>query len=270
MTMRDGRQGFGLQGRDGALRVAGLVMVVLALALVSYAGLNPVRAQDPTPSPPNQVNGEPARTLSASGTGAVAADPDRAVILLGVLSEEETASAAMARTNETMQDVIDALVAAGVTRANIQTQSIRIDPIYEFPQEEPGRPGGSRVLVGFSATNIAEVTLTDLMILGEVLDAVVEAGANRIDGIRFEVDDSLDLLGQAREQAWNDAEAKARQLAELAGTGLGPVLTIQEAVRGPGPFAAEMAFDQAVGAGAPVEPGQQTVRVELLVTWTLE
>jgi uncharacterized protein len=258
------------QGRAGTLRIAGLLLVVLALAMVSYAGLNPVRAQDPTPQPPPAANAEFRRTLSAAGMGAVQADPDRAIVVLGVLSEEDTASEAMAQTNETMQDVIDALLDAGVTRPNIQTQSIRIEPIYEFPQDQPGRPIGGRELVGFSASNIAQVTLTDLTELGEILDAVVEAGANRIDSIRFEVDDSLDLLGEARQQAWNDAEAKARQLAELAGAQLGPVLTIDEANGAAIPFRAEMAFDDAVGAGVPVQPGQQTIRVELFVTWTLE
>jgi uncharacterized protein len=257
-------------GRAGMLRIAGLLVVVLAFALVGYAGLTPVRAQDPTPTPPNAVNAEMQRTLSASGTGTVDAAPDEAIIVLGVFSEEDTASAAMAQTSETMQDVIDALVDAGITRDNIQTQSIRIEPMYEFPQDQPERGPGRQELVGFRAVNIAEVVMTDLTSLGEVLDAVVEAGANRIDGIRFAVDDPLDLLGEARERAWNDAEAKAQQLAELAGAQLGPVLTISEAIQGPIPFAAEMAFDRAVGSGAPIEPGQQTVRVDLQVTWTLE
>ncbi len=253
------------QGHAGTLRVAGLLMAVLAFAMVGYAGLTPAHAQDPTPTPAD-VSTEMRRTLSTSGSGSVDADPDEAIVVLGVFTEDETASDAMAQTNETMQDVIDALVDAGVTRANIRTQSIRIEPIYDSPAERP--PGGQE-LIGFRASNTAEVTMTDLTTVGDVLDAVVEAGANRIDGIRFAVDDPLDLLREARERAWDDAEAKAQQLAELAGAQLGPVLTINEDVRGP-MASPEIAFDRAVGSGAPIEPGQQTISVQLQVTWILE
>jgi uncharacterized protein YggE len=75
-------------------------------------------------------------------------------------------------------------------------------------------------------------------------------------------------VDQAREAAWNDAQNKAEQLASLAGTELGEVLTINESGRVPQPIVERPAIAE-VAAAVPIEPGSQTVQVDLQVTWLL-
>jgi uncharacterized protein YggE len=123
-------------------------------------------------------------------------------------------------------------------------------------------------LAGYTATNLVGVRVRALDALGGILDAAVQAGGNRIEGIRFEASDPAAPLDQAREAAWNDAQHKAEQLARLAGVELGEVLTISESGRGPQPIVEQFVAAEAPAA-VPIEPGSQTIEVDLQVIWNV-
>jgi hypothetical protein len=74
------------------------------------------------------------------------------------------------------------------------------------------------------------------------------------------------LLTQAREAAWEDAEQKAQQLADLAGATLGGVISINESTVVPRP----VRLEEDARAGVPIQPGQEEIRVDLQVTWGLD
>jgi uncharacterized protein YggE len=207
------------------------------------------------------------RTLNVSGTGEALAQPDAAVITLGVSTEDKEAGKALKLNNTEMSAVIEALTDAGIAPKDIQTQTIRLSPRYERPTPRVGETAQAE-LVGFVATNIVEVRVRKLAGLGTLLDAVVEAGSNQIQGIRFEISDRSDLYDQAREAAWENALAKAEQLAEMAGAELGPVINISESSHTPVRYA-ERAMGFAADAGVPVEAGTESVQLSLQVTWAL-
>lgn len=242
--------------------VAGMALMLL----VALAGCATNESASPAPvAAQAEDEGAAERTLSVSGSGAVEATPDQAVVTVGVQTEDEEAGPAMSENAEQMQAVVEALQALEIAEEDIQTQRVRLDPFYE--QGEP-RTGGAQELAGFRATNLVRVTLRDVEMVGEALDAAVQAGANRVEGIEFVVSDPAEALTEAREAAWENAEAKAEQLAELAGVTLGPVLTLNESTQGPVPVARGFAVEEA--AAVPVQPGTETVRVDLQVTWTLQ
>jgi uncharacterized protein YggE len=208
------------------------------------------------------------RTVSVSGSGQIEATPDMAIVRLGVQTEADEATSALTQNSEQMESLIQTLEDAGVPAEDIQTQTIRLQPQYEQTGPEASGPPE---LAGYVATNVAEVRLTDLAgepDLGALLDAAVQAGGNRIEGIRFEVSDPSQPLDQARQAAWLDAEHKAEQLVELADAELGDVLTINESSRIPRPV-----VEQAVGgvaeAAVPIQPGTQSIEVDIQVTWLL-
>lgn len=235
------------------------VMVILILGGAIAFGIQNVRASES-----HQVTTEESqRTVSVNGVGQVQAEPDRAVIRVGVQTEAESASRALSQNNNQMQDVIDALREEGVAAQDIQTQTFRLNPIRETPRPEGDIPE----ITGYMATNIVEVRVEDIDNLGNLLDTAIQAGGNTIEGIQFEVSDPSDLVDQAREAAMNDAQNKAEQLAELAGAQLGDVFTISESSRTPVPVGRGGAAQ--LEAAAPVEPGTQTVTVDVQVTWLL-
>jgi uncharacterized protein YggE len=247
------------------VRIVGATLAVLLLAaLPLQLGTSQLAAQTPTPAPDQQVQ----RTIAVSGTGQVSATPDTVVVTIGVETQAPEASQAMSDNSQEMSAVVSALEDAGVASKDIQTQVVQLQPQYK--QSSPGATTPvTPTLVGYVATNLVQVRTQELDTLGQLLDAAVQAGANRIQSISFEVSDSAALLDQAREAAWTDAEHKASQLAELAGAQLGEVITITESSQPPAPIVERAAVPSGAG-GVPIEPGTQTVQVSVQVTWQLK
>jgi uncharacterized protein YggE len=115
------------------------------------------------------------------------------------------------------------------------------------------------------------VVVRDVSATGAVIDAAADAGGPSftISGVSFGVAEPSALQSGARQAAMTNAHAIATELARAAGAGLGEVVTIGEGQqRGDGiprPFAAAK-----VGAAAtPIEIGEQTVQVEVTVTYRL-
>jgi uncharacterized protein len=238
------------------------VMMAAGVFIFSARSQPPARAQgEVTPVPP------PYRSVQVTGAGSAEVTPDMAIVTLGVQTEAETAREALTQNNTQMESVLSTLSSAGIANADIRTVSIQLYPRYESGPRT--QAGDSQVqLVGYTASNVVEVTVRDLNNLGSVLDEVVSAGGNQIQGIRFDVSNQTEALDQAREAAMQDATRKAQQLVDLAGATLGPVITIVEDSRVPQPFASsDMRLAE---ASVPVSPGTQSIIVQLQVTWELQ
>ena len=83
-------------------------------------------------------------------------------------------------------------------------------------------------ITGFEIVNQLQVTVRDTDMLGELLDAAVNAGANSINGVTFYVDDQTAAASEARGLAVEDARTKAEELAAATGLTLGSVISIAE------------------------------------------
>lgn len=199
-------------------------------------------------------------TITVDGIGQVSAVPDAAVIELGVQNRAVTASVALSATATQIDALLDVLSGAGVASVDIQTQNVSLFPVYDQPQTSTGEP----VLTGFSATNIVRVRVRNLSNLGPLLDAAIEAGANTIQGVQFELSDPASQMAQARAAAVADARRKAEQLADLAGTELGSIRAIIESSS---PVQILPSEAMAGGRSVPIAPGAQTVQVVVQITW---
>jgi uncharacterized protein len=242
-----------------------LILGLLAFAWPDQSGRT-LFAQQPPIGPEPQ-----ARSVTVSGSGQINVQPDVGIVVVGVQTEAVEAGDVLSQNNEQMQAVIDALTEAGVAEEDIQTQTVQLQPIRPMPPPDQPFPttGVTQAMTptSFVATNLVQVRVREVEDLGAVLDAAVEAGANRVESIRFEVSDPLEALAQARDAAWEDARQKAEQLAGLADAELGEVLLINESPTLPFPAVETFAaFDV---AAVPVQPGTQTIGVNIQVTWRL-
>lgn len=246
----------------------GLLVAAMLLMLGVLTRIG--RAEEAIGAPLHQADDE-VRTVSVTGAGQVSAEPDTAVVTVGVETEAEEATEALDENGRRMQELIDALEDAGIEPEDLQTQAVRLRPQYEERRMEDEREP-RREVVGYVATNTVEVTVQDIETLGELLDTAIEAGGNRIEGVRFELSNPTEVLDEAREAAWNDAQRKAEQLATLADEELGQVLSINESSRTPRPIVrGAAAFEEAeADVAVPIEPGRQTVDVTVQVTWQLQ
>ena len=209
------------------------------------------------------------RALTVTGSGSATGAPDLALVRLGVQTSDEDVLAAFTRSNDITAHIIEALLALGVERKDIQTSGLSL---YQDRPYDPYSDVEDGVIV-YWAQNTLSVTLRDISLVGEALGASVQAGANSIDRLSYGISDPTALEDSARELAVTDARARAEHLAALTGTQLGRVLNIDESSYQPRPqndLRAAAMIVEAGGSGATVEAGQLSVRVELRITWELE
>lgn len=213
-------------------------------------------------------------SLSVVGHGKVSAMPDVADINIGVVSQGPTAKDALQSNSEAMAGLQKVLKERGVASKDIETTQIQVSPVYSHPDPRRPIPAEEFVpkVVGYRVTNAVQVTARDIHKLGEMLDAVVGAGANQVTGISFRVEKCEQLLDQARKLAMADAKRKAELLAGEAGVVLGPARQISEAGSSPSrPMILGAAAPQAMMArSAPsVAPGEQDLAVSVQVSYAI-
>jgi len=199
-------------------------------------------------------------------TETVKADPDVANLSAGVSTLATTAVEAMRMNAEAMNSVVDRIDALGVAREDIQTTGINLNPEYVYDQET-----NSQRFTGYRAMNRVTVTLREIDQTGQVLDALVTAGANDISGITWSIDDPTGAQEQARQAAFATAKTRAEGYARLAGMRGVRLLEVNETVMSGPPIAYDMA-PQAVSARAefaPVRPGQVQTGVTITVKYEM-
>jgi uncharacterized protein YggE len=208
----------------------------------------------------------PPRTITVAGSGKSFLAPDIATISIGVRTENADAAQAVSDSNTKAQTIADALQEMGIEEKDIQTSSFNIYPNQQYDET------GSPVSTTFVVENTVSVTVRDLTKLGELLGASVEAGANQVYGIQFDVEDREEALAEARQLAVEDARARAEALAAAAGVTLGEMQSISEMGSIPVPFFEGKGggAPEAPAAEVPISPGQLTLTVEVSVVFAIE
>ncbi len=205
------------------------------------------------------------RTVTVAALGRVTREPDRAVLNLAVESFAATAREAAAANASKMEALVAALRRLGLSEDQVETESYFLNPEHD----RRGEPGEPRI-VGYRAVNTVRVTVDDIARVGEVIDAAIAAGADRVNGLSFQLRDPE----EARRDALRDAISKARTEAEtVAGAvdrSLGPVLSVMTGgFERPVVMARGMAAD-ALAAPTPIEPGTLDVVASVTVVFRLE
>lgn len=234
------------------------------LAPLAIAAMLPVavHAQDVVATP-----GLSGTRLDIAATGEVTRTPDVATINAGVVTQAGGAAKAMADNASRMTATIAALRKAGVADRDIRTASLRLSPQYRYADNQPP------VLTGYQAANQVTVRFRDIAKTGSILDALVAAGANQIDGPNFAVDKPEAALDEARTDAVKRARARAELYAAAAGMRVARVISIAEAGQNagePGPQPMFMARAVAADARTEIAPGEKDVTVTLAVRFLLQ
>ena len=209
---------------------------------------------------------DPVRQITVTGEGMVAAAPDMAWISVGVTHEAVKAGEAMDAMSAAMTQVLAELRAAGIAQTDIQTGQLSLEPRYDYSS-----PDGVPKMTGYIASTTLEVRVRALDDLGGVLEAVVNEGANRLGGIRFDVADKDAVLDAARRDAVADARARAELYADAGGFTLGALLTLSES----GGYSPPMPmYDMRGGAemamAVPVAAGEVNFQAMVTMTYAIE
>lgn len=236
-------------------------MKALNLAAVVAAATIPAVSMADTTSP--TITGT---RLDISARGAVTRTPDVAVISAGVVTQAPDARGAMATNASAMAQVLASLRNAGIADRDMATAQIALSPQYRYAENRPP------VVTGYQATNSVTVRFRDIAKSGAILDALVAAGANQINGPSLVIDKPEAALDEARVAAVKTARARAELYARAAGLTVKRIVAISESGDMVQPMPMPMMRAQMADAGmakTEVVPGEQEVGVTVAVTFEL-
>src|SRR5215217_2905078 len=233
-------------------------------------------------------------TVSSSGTSTTEVRPDQVSVTVGVETNGTTAQEAISKNANLTAQVISAVRGLGINENRIETSSFSVSPIYEPRQPlqpcieiypPPPECETRQEIIGYSATNTVTATLdvpflrmltppTPDLNAGQVIDAAIGAGANRVDAVVFFI--SQNRQQEIRDTLISDAIANAHQRANIAAEALGMTVSgVESATLNPidfPVFSVGVRESSAAGAdsiSAPIQilPGQQEVSTTVNVVF---
>lgn len=212
-----------------------------------------------------QAGATPAPTIVRFTTeGQARVRPDRATISAGVVASAETAAAALAQSSEKIEAVLATLKRAKVDPRDIQTSNLSLIPQFNYNE------GSAPKLTGYQAQSTLDVTVQDLKMLGKLIDAVVDSGANQLNAVNFTAKDPSQAVDRAREEAVVLARKRAELYAKALGQQVTRITMLEEIPGGVFPVAAPTArLVSNAKIDVPIEPGEIAYSVSLTVTFEL-
>lgn len=231
-------------------------VVLLTVAVTGAAA--PATAQEP-------MHAAPPPQIVTSASAEVQVTPNRATISIGVQSRAATAAQASAENSRRQRAVIDAIKAKGVPAERISTSGFNVIPETRYDREGQQAPRTTSYLV----SNMVNVDLQRIDLVGPVIDAALGAGANQINSLSFTVASADSARRVALTRAVEKARADAEAMARAAGGSLGELIELVASdAYMPPPRPLAMARMEAMQADAvPIEPGQEAIRASVTARW---
>lgn len=212
------------------------------------------------------------RFIVVTGYGTASGSPDIAFVNVGVESLAPDIAAALDENNRKMEAIMAVLAENGVAPEDVRTDYFNIyqDPGYPMPfdsaSSDPNQPQPT-----YRVNNSVTVTVRDVSTVGNLLSAVISAGANMINGVTFSISDRAALESDARVDALTDARDRAQQLADQLGVQLGDVLELTETSAGIiGPYDLASGMGGGGGGVPPVSQGSLTVSLTLTIKFAIQ
>ncbi|MBP1970550.1 uncharacterized protein YggE [Virgibacillus natechei] len=209
--------------------------------------------RQPLPSVESQT-----KVMTVTGTGSVTVRPDIVTVQLEVRTENTLLQQAQQENANTMNQVIQALMDAGIARESIQTTAYTINPRYDYME-------GEQVFRGYEVKNEITVRIRNTNHAGSIIDVAVQSGVNRVADIRFTVENEQHYYEQALNASLQQASSKAKTIAETMQLPLDPIpITIVEQLsEPPRTYQTMLATDESMTT--PIEPGQMIIRASVEV-----
>jgi uncharacterized protein YggE len=213
----------------------------------------------------SQVNAQqfasPMSSIRVTGDAVVTAKPDRALIDVGVLTQEKQSQNASSQNAKQLDAVVVALHRLLGADADIKTINYALNPDYQY------RPmGGKSAVSSYTALNVVRVTVDDLDKVGGVIDAATQAGANHVESVRYTVKDQQVLHSQAVREAALKARASADALASALNLKITRIVSVEEGDASPGGPDAADPRDPSGPAPTPIQSSSFVVTASVTLT----
>jgi uncharacterized protein len=164
---------------------------------------------------------EQPRTITVSGQGEIQAEPDRALLSLGIESHKPKMEDARAEVTKVVDAVLKLTRELKIDEKYVRTTRINVQPEYNWDNN-----ARERNLIGYYVSRQVEVDLRDLDKLGKLLERSFDVGVNQVGEPRLDSSKRRDLEREALAKAVADARLTAEAVAKAANARLGSPRTI--------------------------------------------
>lgn len=161
------------------------------------------------------------RIVAVSGQGEVQAEPDQAIVTLGVESRKPKLEAARAEVTKGIEAVLKLTRDLKIDQKYVRATRINVQPEYNWDNN-----ARERNLIGYFVSRQVEIDLRDLDKLGSLLEKATDLGVNQMGDPRLDSSKRRDLEREALAKAVQDARLNADAVAKAAAAKLGPARTI--------------------------------------------
>lgn len=163
------------------------------------------------------------RQVTVQGEGKVEVAPDQAVVRFAIATTNRDPEQARARNAEASAAAMNRVRGLGIEDRHLRLETLRLQPQRRYNPETRTYDE-----VGFEAVRELSVTVNDLDVLPQLIAEIVQAGANRLSGVDYQLSDRDKVTQDALRLAAENARLKAELLAETLGATVGFVMQIQE------------------------------------------
>jgi uncharacterized protein len=190
--------------------------------------------------------------VTVTGTAERAVAPGAATWRAEAVEADDDPRTAFERCSSRLNALVERLDGLG----EVATEAVVVQPRWD----ERGVAGGAEAIGAVRVRAAAGRA-------GDVAQAAMAGGADRLHGPRFEYDDAAGVQRELLGEAVADARGKAERLAAAGGRRLGPVRAIEEA--GPERSPGSVRLAAATVESPDVRPRELTVTATVSVTFAL-
>jgi len=159
-------------------------------------------------------------TITVSAKSTVKVTPDVAEIRFGVETKGKDIAKAQESNKEKVNKVIESLKALGIDEKLIQTESININPEFSYNRdyERYDYETEEYTITGYRASTQLSITGVEIDKVSDIVDAGIDAGASRINGLEFKVSNYSEKYREALGEAVKTSQEKAEVMLNSANT----------------------------------------------------
>ena len=168
------------------------------------------------------------KVIEVTGNANVQLKPDLVTIVLAVVKESDNLVKSKKAADTVVKKVLAEMEKIKVDRDNIKAAQIVIKGIDEQKRDPfGGNVDAESAVKAYRVTRSINITIP-VERLDEVLETVVDAGANQVSRLRYKSSKYKEAWLKCREEAIEDAKKRAKYLAESFDAKLGDVVKIRQ------------------------------------------
>ena len=156
--------------------------------------------------------------VTVSGEGKIKVTPDQASITIAI-ETKGAKSADIKKDNDlAVEKVLQFVKKMKLPKEDVLTQRVSLNPNFDYDKKKSN----------FIANQTIVILLKDLSKYDELMEGLVESGANRIDNVEFKSSKIDQYQSDARKSAMKDAKKKAEDYVSVLGQKIGKALLISD------------------------------------------